>query len=125
MKKIYLLAAASACALITSCAAARAGSDKLLASGLRTDLIEFTEVDYGEGGYARIASLQPRFSWVVPSAGDGTEQTAYRIVLDRLTSTGSSGMVKSKVWDSGWVSSAQSVAVPYGGEALKADADYG
>ena len=89
--------------------------------------MENTDVNYGKGRYAVIASSQPNFSWVVPPAGNGTVQVAYRIVLDRLSVAGPEGFgtVNGQVWDSGWVESAQSVAVPYVGPALEPGVDYG
>ena len=49
----------------------------------------------------------PTFSWKLP---EGVEkQTAYRLQVGE----------KDVVWDSGWVTSDQSVFVPYGGKALK------
>ena len=132
MKKIFLSLSivAGICATLSSCGKWHIiGGSTGTPSNLRTDLVEFTDVNFGEGRYALIASSVPNFSWVVPSAGDGTLQVAYRIVLDKLSSKEANaeafGGVKKQVWDSGWVDSAQSVAVPYGGPALEAGADYG
>ena len=132
MKKILfsLAIVAGFCAILSSCGKWHTISGSTgTPSNLRTDLMEFTDVNFGAGRYALISSKEPNFSWVVPSVGDGTLQVAYRIVLDRLSSreanTEAFGSVKKLVWDSGWVDSAQSVAVPYNGPALEADADYG
>ena len=49
---------------------------------------------------------KPTFSWKLPS--DVKAQTAYHLEVQ----------VNGKTWDSGWVESAQSTFVPYGGDAL-------
>lgn len=99
-----------------------------VATALRTDLIENTDINYGEGRYARIASLHPQFSWEVPSVGDGTGQVAYRITVNKLQQleppTESFGLTYKTIWDSGWVNSNASVAVPYAGAGLEPDTDY-
>lgn len=130
MKKILLCLAvcAAVSATIVSCGKWQVlGGATGTPSNLRTDLIENTDVNYGKGRYATIASSRPNFSWVVPPVGSGTVQVAYRIVLDKLTGAGPEafGTVNSQVWDSGWVESSQSVAVPYGGPALEPGSDYG
>ena len=130
MKKISLCFAVCAAIVVTlaSCGKRQiAGGTAGIPSNLRTDLIENTDVNYGFGRYASIASAKPAFSWVVPSAGNGTVQVAYRIQLDKLTGAGAEafGTKGTRVWDSGWVSSPQSVAVPYGGSALEPESGYG
>ena len=91
-------------------------------------MIEHTDINYGEGRYARIASLHPYLSWVVPTVGDGTVQVAYRITVNKLwpltPPTESFGTVYKTVWDSGWVESAESVAIRYSGPDLEPDTDY-
>ena len=87
MKKISLITAVAAlmCLTLGSCSSRRIlGGTTGTPTNLRTDLLEFTDVNYGEGRYARIASRRPQFSWVIPSIGDGTVQVAYRIVLNEL-----------------------------------------
>ena len=129
MRKISLFLVVCA---MTSMALASCGKGHILSgttgtpTNLRTDLVEFTEVDYGEGRYATIASRQPRFSWVVPSAGDGTEQVAYHIVVYEWAEYASQKIDGrgTPVWDSEWVESDASVAVPYMGPALSPDKDY-
>ena len=98
-----------------------------VATNLRTDLMENTDVNYGSGRYAVIASAQPNFSWVVPAAGDGTVQLAYRIVLNSMDASvpEAFGVVNRQLWDSGWVESSQSVAVPYSGPDLEPGGSYG
>jgi hypothetical protein len=57
-----------------------------------------------------------RFSWIVPSMGARTRQTAYRLQL-----AASSEGLRSKsalIWDSGRVVSDTSTAVPFSGGAL-------
>ena len=130
MKKISHCFAVCAAAVITlvSCGKWQSAADtSRIPSNLRTDLIENTEVNFGDGRYAAIASAKPDFSWVVPSVGSGTVQVAYRIQVDKLTvsGAGASRARRTRVWDSGWVNSPQSVAVPYGGPALEPESGYG
>ena len=60
----------------------------------------------------------PVFSWYMESARKGAAQTAYRLKLFE----GLSG--KNPVWDSGEVACGKSVAVKYGGPALKSAQKY-
>lgn len=53
---------------------------------------------------------RPRFSWIVHGDTNGTRQTGYRIAVSRR------GTI---VWDSGWVDSARSFDIAYGGPALQ------
>ncbi len=131
MKKISLFLAICTTAplLLISCGKSHIlGGTTGIPVNLRTDLMEFTDVNYGEGRYARIESQQPRFSWVVPSIGNGTVQEAYKIVLNKLNPLEANaeafGMSATQVWDSGWVESGASVAVPYGGPQLEPGKDY-
>ncbi|MER7394084.1 family 78 glycoside hydrolase catalytic domain [Streptomyces sp. NPDC000151] len=70
-----------------------------------------------------VDAARPRFGWRLESAVRGQRQTAYRILVattpQRLNSPGS-----ADVWDSGRVTSADSVAVPYGGKGLAASTRY-
>ncbi len=59
--------------------------------------------------------LQPRLSWQLESSQRGARQTAYRILV-AVSETGLSG--SGLLWDSGKVSSDQSIHVKYGGPAL-------
>jgi len=59
--------------------------------------------------------LKPRLSWQLESDQRGAHQTAYRIVVAESEAAFSSGNV---LWDSGRVSSDQSVHVTYGGPGL-------
>lgn len=77
--------------------------------------MEFTDTDFGHGRTALVASSRPMFSWVVPSAGNGTVQTAYKIVVNKG---------ETELWNSGWVESGASVAVPYQGPELERDTYY-
>ena len=125
----YLPVVLTLCLMLTACGSRRiSGGSTGIATALRTDLIEHTDINYGEGRYARIASLHPQFSWVVPSVGEGTVQVAYRINVHKLwpltPPTESFGTVYKSVWDSGWVESSQSVAVAYSGPDLEPDTDY-
>ncbi len=65
----------------------------------------------------------PRFSWEVGSSSRDYEQKAYRIVVERIGPAG--GEQPHILWDSGKVSSGQSVAVEYGGGDLQSRTAYG
>ena len=95
---------------------------------LRTDLMEFTDTDFGEGRYALIKSEHPEFSWIVPSVGDSTVQMAYRITVHKLLPPESPaepvGEGYKTAWESGWVESPRSVVVPYKGPSLQPDTQY-
>ena len=116
MKKYIAICTFAVALICSSCAVLRP-------SHLRTDLMEFTDTSFGGGRMALITSSSPQFSWVVPATGDSTMQVAYKIVLSELyplqPNTDSFGLVAKPVWNSGWVNSPQSVAVPYTGPALK------
>ena len=64
----------------------------------------------------------PLLSWVMESSERAQVQSAYRLQVastaDRLTSG------RPDVWDSGWVTSSQSVNVAYAGPALQSGARY-
>jgi len=78
-------------------------------SGLLTDLLP--------QGLGMTAGQQPRFSWQVPDFGAGTTQRAYQV---QLAATPDAWDDRRRVlWDSGRTESADSVAVPYGGPALR------
>ncbi|WP_326614199.1 glycoside hydrolase family 78 protein [Streptomyces scopuliridis] len=63
---------------------------------------------------------RPRLSWPVVSDRPGQEQSAYRIRV----ATSPERLTKPDVWDSGRITSTQSVLVPYAGPALKARTRY-
>lgn len=73
--------------------------------------------DFATYQYAAIRSSRPTFGWIVPDMGSGTMQTAYHIVVDDNREDASSR--KGKVWNSGEVQNANSIAVAYGGEELE------
>src|SRR5579862_8294748 len=60
---------------------------------------------------------KPRFSWQLVSNQRGVEQTAYEIRVGYKSG-------KNDVWNSGKVTSAQSVFVPYLGKALQQGETY-
>lgn len=62
----------------------------------------------------------PRLSWQLGSAARGQAQSAYEIRV----ATGPGRLAAPDVWDSGKVTSGQSVLVPYNGPALKAATRY-
>jgi len=66
-----------------------------------------------------------QFAWQVGDARRGAVQSAYRLVVSRLTVAGPGAGMSSTVWDSGRVRSTAQAFVPYGGPALASDATYG
>ena len=68
-----------------------------------------------------IDTTAPRFSWRIQSEIRGQKQTAYRVLVasapEKLAND------RGDLWDSGKVSSDQSVLVPYGGTNLAAGTD--
>ncbi|MGM9636820.1 MAG: family 78 glycoside hydrolase catalytic domain [Eubacteriales bacterium] len=58
----------------------------------------------------------PVFSWVITGGEKDDEQSAYQIILADSREDAASG--KGTVWDSGKVSSSDTLSVPYGGPAL-------
>ena len=124
-----LMAALLSCIWMGSCGSRHLADDvSRVPYALRTDLLEFTDTDFGEGRCALIKTEFPEFSWVVPSVGDSTVQTAYRITVRKLSplepSAESFGTAYKTVWDSGWVDSPRSVAVKYQGPSLLPDSIY-
>jgi alpha-L-rhamnosidase len=62
-----------------------------------------------------VTAAKPRLSWQVADLGPGTTQTHYQVQFG----TTPAGLERGpRLWDSGRVASAGSVAVPYGGPAL-------
>ena len=107
--------------------------------GLLTDLIEHTDRTWLNGylsdipvwdteraieslQYVEIGSSRPSFSWIVPGDKEGTQQTAYRIIVADSHAKALSG--KGNVWDSGIVNSNQSTAVLYASNPLQPDKVY-
>lgn len=84
-------------------------------SGLRTELMQGQQLNH-------IQDTQPEFSWVLPAVTHATEQTAYQI---QLVSAGDAFQNQQKViWDSGFVKSAQSLALSYDGPSLSPGHSY-
>ncbi|MGY6020084.1 family 78 glycoside hydrolase catalytic domain [Streptomyces spinosirectus] len=63
-----------------------------------------------------VDAAKPRFGWRTASSARGRRQTAYRILV--ASSAGRLARGHADVWDSGRVTSADSVAVRYAGAAL-------
>jgi alpha-L-rhamnosidase len=61
---------------------------------------------------------QPRLSWQLESSERGQRQTAYQVLAASSPKLLSEG--KADLWDSGKVSSSESIHVVYGGQALRA-----
>ena len=90
----------------------------LYAGGYRIDarMQDLSDEELKAYQYAEIRSSRPTFGWIVPDMGEGTLQTAYRIVVD--DNAADAAKHRGRVWDSGMMQSPQSVAVGYGGEDL-------
>lgn len=69
-----------------------------------------------------LAPADVQFSWHVNDSRRGALQTAYRIVVTRVSATGVPA--GTPAWDTGEVMSSQQTAIPYGGESLASDAAY-
>ena len=91
----------------------------LYSEGYRVDakMHNVSHRDFDAYQYAAIRSSRPTFGWIVPDMGAGTMQTTYHIVVDENRTEALSH--RGKVWNSGEVQSASSVAVEYGGEDLQ------
>ncbi|WP_371749336.1 glycoside hydrolase family 78 protein [Streptomyces sp. NBC_01283] len=63
---------------------------------------------------------RPRLSWPLASAKEGQAQTAYQVRV----ATAANRLTKPDVWDSGKVTSGDSVLVPYAGPDLKSRTRY-
>src|SRR6056297_1147435 len=75
--------------------------------GLMTDLLKNPKE-------AVITNPEPRFSWIVNGESDATMQTAYQILI-----SSDKQIIKENegdVWDSGKVSSEESVSIPFQGK---------
>ncbi len=84
------------------------------ADGARGLRVVRTTVEYAENVLGTDV-VHPRLAWELASSGRGARQTAYRIQVK----ADAAGWARSLVWDSGKVTSANSVGVAYGGPALK------
>jgi hypothetical protein len=67
--------------------------------------------------FTDISTARPVFGWMLPSASANTRQTAYRI----LVATGKEFLARDSadLWDTGKISSDQSLHIPYNGKQLK------
>ena len=68
-----------------------------------------------------IDARQPRMSWQVQSSGRNQVQTAYQVLVARSPKALSDGDL---VWDSGKVTSSQTVSIPYEGNPLRSGTRY-
>jgi len=66
-----------------------------------------------------------QFAWQVGDIRRGALQSAYRLVVSRLSVAGASAGTATTVWDSGRVRSTAQAFVPYTGPTLASDATYG
>ena len=65
-----------------------------------------------------------QFAWQVGDPRRGALQSAYRLVVSRLSVAGAGAGTSTTVWDSGRVHSTAQAFVPYAGPALDPDATY-
>ncbi|WP_426567465.1 family 78 glycoside hydrolase catalytic domain [Streptomyces canus] len=100
-------------------ASAAAGSAPVRASG-RTSLTGLT-VELRENPLG-VDAERPRFGWRMLSQDRGRRQSAYRILVASSAVRLSRG--RADLWDSGKVTGADSVAIPYGGKALRPSTRY-
>lgn len=66
--------------------------------------------------------MSPRFSWQLTSQHNGLLQTAYQILVAKSKEDLKAG--KNPVWDSGKISTGNSVLIPYVGETLQSRQTY-
>lgn len=83
--------------------------------GARGLSVTRTTVEYAENVLGTDVP-HPRLAWELASSGHGARQTAYRI---QVRTDDRAAWDRSLVWDSGKVTSANSVGVAYGGPALE------
>ena len=69
-----------------------------------------------------LGDTQPQLSWQLPQTGTNVWQVAYQLLVASNPSLLAPG--RADVWDSGKVSSAESVNVPYAGPALQSSHRY-
>jgi alpha-L-rhamnosidase len=111
----WLTAAALAVSLSTAglaslptVAAATATPARIAVEALRVD---------GAADPLSVQNPRPTLGWRLASRVNGERQTAFRVLVASRPSRLRSG--RADVWDSGRVASSASVAVPYGGPALR------
>src|ERR1035438_6732339 len=63
-----------------------------------------------------VDATQPRLSWMLQSGERGVKQSAYQILV--ATSEAKLTPDKAALWDSGKISSDESILVPYAGKPL-------
>jgi hypothetical protein len=84
-------------------------------SGLLCDLLTRPE-------NSLITNAIPDFGWIVNSSQSNEVQSAYQILVS--SSLDNLAQNKGDIWDSGKISSAQSINVNYGGNALQSSTSY-
>lgn len=128
MNRRGFLHAVSAAAVAPGVAnAGQSRSTALPPTGLLCELMEQPHL-------AVITTRQPRFGWIVNDAAPNATQSAYQIlvassreIIDRDlgdAKRAASWRHPADFWDSGKVTSTESVNVPYGGKALGSDWSY-
>lgn len=76
----------------------------------------------GQAAPLGIDAQHPRFGWKLQALERGTEQAAYQVMVADSEEQLAAG--EGNVWNSGRVSSANSVVVDYGGKPLKPATTY-
>jgi alpha-L-rhamnosidase len=89
--------------------------DTASSSGMFCDLLEHPEETV-------ISASTPSFGWFYQPSFRNDYQTAYRIIVASSRSLANAGT--GDMWDSGFVGSANSINIPYGGAVLQTSASY-
>lgn len=84
-------------------------------SGLMVDLLAHPE-------RTTVADTAPEFTWIFKPGTRGENQRAYQIIVASSAAMAAAGI--GNVWDSGKVTSSESVNVPFGGAALTRGSTY-
>ena len=107
MNKLRLAASLAAVLLMAACS-----SSDIRVEDLRLEM---------QDDPIAIGVAQPRFSWQLEADAEDILQTAYRIEVARSEKDLKAGNL---LWDSGEVTSGESLLIPYGGPALESRATY-
>jgi alpha-L-rhamnosidase len=98
--------------LIVFVAISYLGTNWIQAANLSPELLRCEHADNLLG----MDAAQPRLGWQITSTGSNILQSAYRVVV--ATTAPQAAFGRGDVWDSGKISSANSVNVPYAGPVL-------
>ena len=84
-------------------------------TGLLCELLEHPE-------QTMITDRQPEFGWIYHPSSRNDIQTGYRILVSSQRTDVEAG--RGNLWDSGWVTNAASINIPYGGLPLQPGSSY-